>query len=132
MRIFVQNTWMTYLMLFKAHTYIHTRDTDTQRERETDRQTERETHTHTESEGERDRETHRQRHTHTLSQRERERDTERYRQTRTHAHSPSFPSLHLCHSSFSNPSVASLTPQLILQPFFHFSYVTSSSLCIYL
>ena len=31
-------------------------------------------------------------------------------------------------SSFSNPSVASPTSQLILQPFFRFSYVTSSSL----
>ena len=57
------------------------------------------------------------------------------------AHSPTFPSLHLCHnsysnllslylchSSFSNPSVASPMSQLILQPFFRFSYVTSSSL----
>ena len=30
--------------------------------------------------------------------------------------------------SFSNPSVASPTSQFTLQPFFHFSYVTSSSL----
>ena len=44
------------------------------------------------------------------------------------AHSPTFPSLHLRHSSFSNPSVASSTSQLILQPFFRFSYVTGSSL----
>ena len=60
------------------------------------------------------------------------------------AHSPTFPSvyrrhnsysnpsvalsLYLRHSSFSNPSVASLTSQFILQPFFRFSYVTSSSL----
>ena len=43
-------------------------------------------------------------------------------------HSPTFPSLHLRHSSFSNLSVASPTSQLILQPFFHFSYVTGSSL----
>ena len=43
------------------------------------------------------------------------------------AHSPTFPSLHLCHNSFSNPSVASPTSQFILQPFFSFSYVTSSS-----
>ena len=31
--------------------------------------------------------------------------------------SPTFPSLHLLHSSFSNPSVALPTSQLILQPF---------------
>ena len=42
--------------------------------------------------------------------------------------SPSFPSLHLRHSSFSNHSVASLTSQLILQLFFRFFYVTGSSL----
>ena len=34
------------------------------------------------------------------------------------AHSPTLPSLYLRHSSFSNPSVASPTSQLILQPFF--------------
>ena len=33
------------------------------------------------------------------------------------AHSPTLPSLYLRHSSFSNPSVASPTSQLILQPF---------------
>ena len=57
------------------------------------------------------------------------------------AHSPTFPSLHLCHNSFSNPSVALPTSQLIpqpfrcftyvnliLKPFFRFSYVTGSSL----
>ena len=44
------------------------------------------------------------------------------------AHSPTFPSLRLHHNSFSNPSVASPTSQLILQPFFRFSYVTSSLL----
>ena len=58
------------------------------------------------------------------------------------AHSPTFPSLHiyvtthsptlslryLRHSSFCHPSVASPTSQCILQPFFRFSYVTSSSL----
>ena len=44
------------------------------------------------------------------------------------AHSPTLPSLYLHHSSFSNPSVASTTSQLILQPFFLFSYVTGSSL----
>ena len=38
------------------------------------------------------------------------------------------PSLYLRHSSFSNPSVASPTLQLIFQPFFRFSYVTGSSL----
>ena len=42
------------------------------------------------------------------------------------AHSPTFPSLYVSHSSFSNPSVASPTSQLILQPFFRFSYVTNS------
>ena len=57
------------------------------------------------------------------------------------AHSPTFSSLHLrhrsfsnpsvaylCHSSFSNPSVVSPTSQLILKPFFRFSYITGSSL----
>ena len=56
------------------------------------------------------------------------------------AHSPTFPPLHLRHNSFSNPSVALPTSQLILpsvasprsqfilQPFFRFSYVRSSSL----
>ena len=44
------------------------------------------------------------------------------------AHASSFPSLHLRHSSFSNPSVASPTSHLILQPFFCFSYVTGFSL----
>ena len=43
-------------------------------------------------------------------------------------HSPTIPSLYLCHSSFSNPSIASPTTQFILQPFFRFSYVTGSSL----
>ena len=38
------------------------------------------------------------------------------------AHSPTFPSLHLHHSSFSNPSVALPTSQLILQPFCCFAY----------
>ena len=36
--------------------------------------------------------------------------------------------IYLRHRSFSNPSVASPTSQFILQPFFRFSYVTSSSL----
>ena len=44
------------------------------------------------------------------------------------AHSPTFPSLYLRHSSFSSPSVASPTSQFILQPLFRFSYVTTSSL----
>ena len=42
-------------------------------------------------------------------------------------HFPILPSLQLRHSSFSNPSVASPRSQFILQPFFRFSYVTSSS-----
>ena len=42
------------------------------------------------------------------------------------AHSPTFPSLHLRHNSFSNPSVALPTSQFILQLFFRFSYVKSS------
>ena len=37
-------------------------------------------------------------------------------------------SLYLCHNSFSNPTVASPMSQFILQPFFCFSYITSSSL----
>ena len=41
---------------------------------------------------------------------------------------PTLPSLYLRHSSFSNASVASPTLQYVLQPFFRFSYVTSSSL----
>ena len=56
------------------------------------------------------------------------------------SHSPTFPPLHLRQNSFSNPSVAlptsqlisthsvsSPTSQCILQPFFRFSYVTGSS-----
>ena len=41
-----------------------------------------------------------------------------------HAHSPTFPSLHLRHNSFCNPSVALSTSQLILHPFQCFTYVT--------
>ena len=41
------------------------------------------------------------------------------------AHSPTFPSLHLHHSSFSNPSVTLPMSQLILQPFHHFTYITA-------
>ena len=57
------------------------------------------------------------------------------------AHSPTFPLLQPRHNSFSNPSVALPTSQIIhkpfvaspmsqviLQPFFRFSYATSSSL----
>ena len=44
------------------------------------------------------------------------------------AHSPTLPSLYLRHNSFSNPSVVSPVSQLIIQPFFCFSYVTGSSL----
>ena len=43
------------------------------------------------------------------------------------AHSPSFPSFHLRHSSFSNASLAFPTPQLIIQPFRCFTYVTAHS-----
>ena len=45
------------------------------------------------------------------------------------AHSPTHLLLHLRHSSFSNPSFASLTSQvlLILQPFRHFTYVLTHS-----
>ena len=43
-------------------------------------------------------------------------------------HYPTLPWLYLRHSSFSNPSVASPMSQLIPQPFFRFSYATSSSL----
>ena len=43
------------------------------------------------------------------------------------AHSPTFPSLHLCHSLFSNPSVALPTSQLILQPFRCFTHVIAHS-----
>ena len=43
------------------------------------------------------------------------------------AHSPTFQSFHLRHNSFSNPSVALPTSQLIHQPFSHFTYVTTHS-----
>ena len=43
------------------------------------------------------------------------------------AHSPTFPSLYLRHNSFSNPSVALPTSQLVLQPFRCFTYVTAHS-----
>ena len=41
------------------------------------------------------------------------------------AHSPTLPSLYLRHSSFSTPSTALSTSQLILQPFCCFTYVSS-------
>ena len=44
-----------------------------------------------------------------------------------HSNSPTLPALYLRHSSFSNPSVASSTSQLILQSFLHFTYVTAHS-----
>ena len=47
---------------------------------------------------------------------------------KSRAHSPTFPSLHIRQNSFSNPSVTLPTSQFILQPFFRFSYVMSSSL----
>ena len=47
--------------------------------------------------------------------------------TMSSVHSPTFSSLHLRHSSFSNPSVASPTSQFILQPFRCFIYVTVHS-----
>ena len=43
------------------------------------------------------------------------------------AHSPTFPSLHLRHRSFSNPSVALSTSQFILKPFRRFTYVIAHS-----
>ena len=43
-------------------------------------------------------------------------------------HFPTIPSLYLRHSSFSNPSIVTPTPQFILQPSFRLSYVTSYSL----
>ena len=46
------------------------------------------------------------------------------------AHFPNFLSLHLRHSSFSNPSVTLPTSQLILQPFRRFTYVTAPSVAL--
>ena len=43
------------------------------------------------------------------------------------AHSPTFPSLHLHHNSFSNPSVALPMSQLILQHFHCFTYIIAHS-----
>ena len=43
------------------------------------------------------------------------------------SHSPSFQSLHLRHSSFSNPSIVLPMSQIILQPFHCFTYVTAHS-----
>ena len=47
--------------------------------------------------------------------------------TMSSVHSPNFPSLHLRYNSFSNPSVALRTSQIILQPFCCFTYVTVHS-----
>ena len=46
---------------------------------------------------------------------------------RCRAHSPTLPSLYLRHSSFSNPSAALHTSQLILQPFRCFTYAIGTS-----
>ena len=43
------------------------------------------------------------------------------------AHSSTFPSLHLLHNWFSNPSVALPTSQLILQSFRRFTYIAAHS-----
>ena len=51
--------------------------------------------------------------------------TLKYEQSR--AHSPTFSSLPLHHSSFSNPSIALPTSKLILQPFCCFTYITVHS-----
>ena len=51
----------------------------------------------------------------------------KYPNSLSRAHSPIFPSLRLRHSSFSNPSVALPTSQLILQRFRCFTYVTAHS-----
>ena len=47
--------------------------------------------------------------------------------TMSSAHSPTLPSLHLHHNSFSNPFVALPTSQLILQPFCCFTYIAVHS-----
>ena len=44
-----------------------------------------------------------------------------------HSDSPRFPSLHLRHTSFTNPSLALPTSQLILQPFRCFTYITANT-----
>ena len=53
----------------------------------------------------------------------------RFTYVTAYSHYPTLPWLHLRHSSFSNPSVASPTSQviLIIQPFRRFSYVTAHS-----
>ena len=50
--------------------------------------------------------------------------------TMSSARSPTFPSLHLSHCSFSNSSIVLPTSQLILQPFRRFTYVTAHSATI--
>ena len=47
--------------------------------------------------------------------------------TANSAHSPTFLSLYLHHNSFSNPSVALPTSEIILQPFRCFTYITAHS-----
>ena len=53
--------------------------------------------------------------------------TEGLENDQSRAHSPTFPSLHLRLGSFSNPSVALPTSQLILQTFRCFTYATAHS-----
>ena len=52
---------------------------------------------------------------------------ERLENEQSSAHSPTLLLLYLCHSLFSNPSVALSMSQLILQPFHCFTYVTAHS-----
>ena len=47
-----------------------------------------------------------------------------------HSDSPSFLSLHLHHSSFSNPFLALPMSHLILQPFYSFTYITAHYLSL--
>ena len=51
----------------------------------------------------------------------------RWSNGRAEPHSPTLTSLHLCHSSFSNPSAALPTSQLILQLFRCFTYIIGTS-----
>ena len=51
----------------------------------------------------------------------------RWRNVKAEPHSPNLTSLHLRHSSFSNPSAALPMSQLILQPFRCFTYVIGTS-----
>ena len=60
-------------------------------------------------------------------------ETKGWRMSKAHsyshsrAHSPTFPSLHLRHNLFSNPSVALSTSQLILQSFRRYTNITAHS-----